>query len=47
MIGATTIMGRTAGLAQALPPLTIGVLAAWVAYGRSSRYTIRSRSLAA
>jgi uncharacterized membrane protein YphA (DoxX/SURF4 family) len=47
MIGATTIMLVTSGLAQALMPLCVGLLVALVAYGRWRLAPIASRESSA
>jgi uncharacterized membrane protein YphA (DoxX/SURF4 family) len=44
MIGATVIMFRVNGAVQALTPAVVGVLAAFVAYGRWGLAPLRDRS---
>ena len=44
MIGATVIMYRVNGAVQALTPAVVGVLAAFVAYGRWGLAPLRDRS---
>jgi len=45
MIGATVIMFRVNGAVQALTPAVVGVLAAFVAYGRWGWAPLRDRSV--
>lgn len=45
MIGATTIMPATSGIAQPLMPLCVGLLVAFVAYGRWRLAPIAGRAL--
>lgn len=47
MIGATTVMLVTSGVAQALMPLCVGLLVAFVAYGRWRLAPIASRQSSA
>jgi len=44
MIGATVIVFRMSGSVQALTPAIVGVLAAFVAYGRWGLAPLRDRS---
>jgi hypothetical protein len=46
MIGATVITLAYVGIASALIPLLVGILAAFVAYGRSTLAPIRPKALA-
>ena len=46
MIGATVITLAYIGIASALIPLVVGILAAFVAYGRSRLAPIRPKALA-
>ena len=46
MIGATVITLAYIGIASALIPLVVGILAAFVAYGRSKLAPIRPKALA-
>jgi hypothetical protein len=44
MIGATVIMLVSGGVGQALVPLVVGLLSAWVAYGRWRLKPLRTSS---
>jgi hypothetical protein len=44
MIGATVVTAATGPVATAIVPAVVGILAAWVAYGRWQRAPLRGRS---